>query len=59
MKAIITFNSRLEIDIDDKMRDKIVSEDEQVKQLKSLLTEECNCEHVEISEYRIELKNGH
>ena len=56
MKAIITFNSRLEIDIDDKMRDKIVSEDEQVKQLKSLLMEECDCEHVEISEYRIELK---
>lgn len=56
MKAIITFNSRLEIDIDDKMRDKIVPEDEQVKQLKRLLTEECDCEHVEISEYRIELK---
>jgi hypothetical protein len=56
MKAIITFNSRLEIDIDDKMRDKIVSEDEQVKQLKSLLTEECDCEHVEISEYHMELK---
>jgi hypothetical protein len=30
MKAIITFNSRLEIDIDDKMRDKIVSEDDYV-----------------------------
>lgn len=56
MKAIITFNSRLEIDIDDKMRDKIVSEDEQVKQLKSLLMEECDCAHVEISEYHVELK---
>ncbi len=59
MKAIITFNSRLEIDVDDKMRDKIVSEAEQVKQLKSLLKEECDCEHVEISEYRMELKSGH
>ena len=56
MKAIITFNSRLEIYIDDKMRDKIVSEDEQVKRLKSLLTEECDCEYVEISEYHVELK---
>lgn len=56
MKAVITFNCRLEIDVDDKMRDKIVSEDEQVKQLKNLLMEECDCEYVEISEYRIELK---
>ncbi len=56
MKAIITFKSRLEIDIDDEMRDKIVPEDEQVKQLKNLLMEECDCDHVEISEYRIELK---
>lgn len=56
VKAIIKFNACLEIDVDDKMRDKIISEDEQVKQLKSLLTEECDCEHVEISEYRIELK---
>jgi len=56
MKAIITFNSRLEIDIDDKMRDKIVSEGEQVEQLKNLLMEECDCEHVDISEYHIEFK---
>ena len=56
MKAIITFNSRLEIDIDDKLRDKIVSEDEQIEQLKCILTEECDCEHVEISEYHVEFK---
>ena len=56
MKAIIKFNVCLEIDVDDKMRDKIVSEEEQVKQLKSLLMEECDCKHVEISEYHMELK---
>lgn len=56
MKAIIKFKACLEIDVDDKMRDKIVSEDEQVKQLKSLLTEECDCKRVEISEYHTELK---
>lgn len=53
MKAIIKFYACLEIDIDDKMRDKIVSEDEQVKQLKRLLMEECDCEQVEISEYQV------
>ncbi len=56
MKAIIKFTACLECDIDDKLRDKIVSKDEQVKQLKSLLTEECDCEQVEISEYHVELK---
>ena len=56
MKAIIKFNACLEIDIDDKMRDKIVSEDEQVKQMKCLLMEECDCDQVEISEYHVELK---
>ena len=55
MKAIVKFNACLEIDIDDKLREKIVSEDEQVKQLKCLLMEECGCEHVEISEYHMEL----
>ncbi len=54
MKAIITFNGHLEIDIDDKSRDKIVSEDEQIEQLKCLLMEECDCENVEISGYHIE-----
>lgn len=56
MKAIITFNANLEIDIDDKSRDEIVSEDVQIEQMKRLLMEECGCEHVEISEYHMELK---
>lgn len=56
MKAIITFNGHLEIDIGDKSRDEIVSEDVQIEQMKRLLMEECGCEHVEISEYHIELK---
>jgi len=56
MKAIITFNAHLEIDIDDKSRDEIVSEDVQIVQMKHLLMEECGCEHVEISEYHMELK---
>lgn len=56
MKAIIKFNACLEIDLDDKMRNEIVSEDEQIEQMRSLLMEECDCEHVEISEYHIELK---
>ena len=56
MKAIVKFNACLEIDIDDKLREKIVSEDEQVIQLRCLLMEECGCEHVEISGYNIEIK---
>ena len=56
MKAIITFNANLEIEIGDKSRDEIVSEDVQIIQMKHLLMEECGCEHVEISEYHIEFK---
>lgn len=56
MKAVITFNCHLEIDVDEKSRDAIVPESDQIEQLKCLLMEECDCEHVDISEYRMELK---
>ena len=58
MKAVVTFNCRLEIDVDEKLRDNIVPENDQIKQLKCLLMEECDCEHVDISEYRMTISGA-
>lgn len=54
MKAIITFNCRLVIDIDDESRDDIVPENQQIERLKCIMMEECDCEHVDINEYHMD-----
>ena len=51
MKAIITFDCHIEIDVDDKSCRDIVPVREQIEQMETLLKEECDCERVEITGY--------
>lgn len=55
MTAIIKFSCCLKIKIDDDSCAKIVPEDQQIEQLKDVLTEELDSESVDITSYEFEL----
>lgn len=52
MKAIITFNCHLEIDIDDARRISETSVTQRIGQLKGILLREFECERAEITGYQ-------
>lgn len=55
MTALIKFSCCLKIKIEGDSCDKIVPEDQQIEQLKYVLTEELDSESVDITNYEFEL----
>lgn len=52
MKAMITFNCHLQIDIDDASRDRKAPTLQQLQQFKDLVMQGFDCERVEITGYQ-------
>ena len=53
MKAIITFDCHLQIDIDDASRDRKTPTFQQLQQFKDLVAQSFGCERVEITGYQV------
>lgn len=53
MKAIITFDCQLQIDIDDASHDRKTPTLQQLQQFKDLVAQSFGCERVEITGYQV------